>query len=73
MSELEPTALTEADAKECRWIEGEPSPIRSGMWCCSPTAPGSPYCPRHRAIAWNYKRGRRRPVSPALPRPVLPH
>jgi hypothetical protein len=63
--------LTEADAHGCRWISGEPSPIRSGMWCCEPTVvPSDPYCARHRAIAWNYKRGRRvRPgqVSYALP------
>jgi hypothetical protein len=76
MSEREPaapTALSEADFRGCRFIAGDPSPIRSGLWCCQPTAPGSSYCPRHRAIAWNYRRGRRRPASQALPRPVLPH
>jgi hypothetical protein len=74
MSEREPaapTALTEADAHGCRWISGEPSPIRSGLWCCKPTVPGSAYCQVHRDRAWTPSR-RRRPASQALPRPVLP-
>jgi hypothetical protein len=53
--------LSEADAHGCRWIEGEAIPLRSGMWCCEPTAPGSSWCPRHRAIVWTAAR-RRRPT-----------
>jgi hypothetical protein len=58
MSELEPTALTDADARGCRWISGEPSPVRAGMWCCAPTAPGSSYCQAHRERAWTGSRRR---------------
>jgi hypothetical protein len=59
------TELTDADLHGCRWIEGEATPIRSGMWCCAPPAPGSAWCPRHRQIVWSYKK-------PRLDRPVRP-
>jgi len=58
---IEPTTLTEADAHGCRWISGEPSPIRSGLWCCKPTVPGSAYCQAHRDRAWTPSRRRRPP------------
>jgi hypothetical protein len=65
--------LTDADFQGCRWIHSDDTTPRLGLWCCRPTVPGSAYCPEHRAIAWNYRRGRRRPVSPALSRPAMPH
>jgi hypothetical protein len=53
--------LSEADFRGCRFIEGEATPLRSGMWCCAATAgPGSSWCPAHRGIVWSYKRGARR-------------
>jgi hypothetical protein len=65
MTELEPSPrseLSEADFRGCRWIENEPSPIRSGLWCCKTTVPGSSYCQAHRDRAWTASRRR----SPTL-------
>jgi hypothetical protein len=44
-------SLREADLSGCRWIEGEPVPLRQGMFCCKPTIRG-PWCARHRGIVW---------------------
>lgn len=56
----EPTAgLSEADARGCRWIEGEPPPLHVGMFCCRLTLPGESWCSRHRAIC--YRRADRAP------------
>jgi hypothetical protein len=48
---VEPPALTEADFRGCRWIEGDPLPLRGGMFCCQPVdEPGGPWCERHHRI-----------------------
>jgi len=63
--------LTEADARGCRWITSDDTTPRPGLWCCAATAPGSSYCPRHRAIVWTASR-RRRPTlrKSAAPKPL---
>ena len=45
-------ALTEADFAGCRWIEGDPSPLRRGMFCGSPVMPGESWCVGHRSIVF---------------------
>ena len=52
LPEAQPASLTEADFQGCRWIEGEPSPLRSSMFCCAKTLPGESWCARHRAVVW---------------------
>ena len=43
--------LTDADAHGCRWIDGEPTPLRPGMFCgATPAAPGSSWCAEHRKL-----------------------
>jgi hypothetical protein len=72
MTELEPATvatapagLTDADMHGCRFIEGEATPLRSGMFCCGTAPPGSSWCSRHRKIVWSYRRGRlMRPAKP---------
>jgi hypothetical protein len=59
--ELEPAAtapaeLREADFRGCRWIAGEATPLRAGMFCGAPTEPGSAWCPAHRKIVWTASR-----------------
>ena len=44
--------LTDADFRGCRWIEGDPSPLRGGMFCGLPVAPGESWCAKHRAIVF---------------------
>jgi hypothetical protein len=56
--------LSEADGKGCRWIEGEPRPLRAGMFCCEPCPPGEPFCPAHRARVWR-RPARRLGAGPA--------
>jgi hypothetical protein len=51
LPEPEP-ALSDADYKGCRWIEGATTPIRSGMYCCRPTRPRTSWCPEHHRIAF---------------------
>jgi hypothetical protein len=53
--------LTDADARGCRFIDGEPTPIRAGMFCCVKTLPGENWCARHRRVVW--QRARRRPEA----------
>jgi hypothetical protein len=45
-------ALTEADFRGCRWIEGEPIPLHSGMFCGLPVAPGTSWCAMHHAVVF---------------------
>jgi hypothetical protein len=56
------TPLGDADFRGCRWIAGETTPLRHGMFCCAPTAPGGSWCSRHRKIVWSYRRASLRPV-----------
>ena len=59
LPEAQPANLTEADFQGCRWIDGEPAPIRAGMFCCEPVAePDSSWCALHYAQVF------RRWVSP---------
>jgi hypothetical protein len=59
-----PGELTDADFQGCRWIAGEPSPLKPGMFCCAPTLrPGGSWCAKHRKIVWAYRRGSRRPEA----------
>jgi hypothetical protein len=45
-------ALTDADFRGCRWIEGDPSPLRPGMFCGHRVAPGESWCPKHRGVVF---------------------
>jgi hypothetical protein len=52
--------LTDADLRGCRFIEGEPTPLRRGMFCSAPPAePGGSWCSRHRARVWTLRAQRR--------------
>ena len=42
--------LTNADFRGCRWIEGDPSPLRRGMFCGSPVAAGESWCAKHHGV-----------------------
>ena len=45
--------LTEADFRGCRWIAGEPTPIRPSMFCgCPVSEPGGSWCSAHRERVW---------------------
>jgi hypothetical protein len=65
-----PGELQEADFRGCRFINGPSTPLRPGMFCCAPTAPGSSWCPLHRRIVWAYRRSTLRPVRKS-PKPPL--
>jgi hypothetical protein len=55
-----PAGLTEADFRGCRFIRGEATPLRAGMFCgATPSAPGSPWCQAHRERVWTASRRRR--------------
>jgi hypothetical protein len=59
-----PGELSEADLRGCRWIEGKPTPLRPGMFCCAtPAEPGGSWCAKHRKIVWAYRRTSRRPEA----------
>jgi hypothetical protein len=86
MTELEladtPTRseLSEADFRECRWISGEPLPLRSGMFCCAPTRPGSSWCERHHGVVWRATTRQRAILRksgaarvPGVPQPQISH
>ena len=45
-------ALTDADFRGCRWIEGEPKPLRRGMFCGRPVLAGESWCARHRLVVF---------------------
>jgi hypothetical protein len=52
--------LSEEDLQGCRWIEGEPAPLRRGMWCGRPVSePGGAWCREHRAICYRLVAPRR--------------
>lgn len=38
----------------CRYIAGEPTPIRPGMYCGAPTPLGSAWCEHHRSIVYHW-------------------
>jgi hypothetical protein len=44
--------LNDADFRGCRWIEGEPQPLRPGMFCGQPVAAGESWCAAHRNIVF---------------------
>jgi hypothetical protein len=44
--------LSDADFRGCRWIEGDPAPLRRGMFCGLPAVPGESWCARHRGIVF---------------------
>src|SRR5215469_1223853 len=44
--------LTDADFRGCRWIEGDPSQLRPGMFCGSRVPPGESWCEKHRGIVF---------------------
>jgi hypothetical protein len=44
--------LTDADFRGCRWIEGNPSPLRRGMFCGLPVVSGESWCARHRGVVF---------------------
>jgi hypothetical protein len=46
------SALTGADIRGCRWIEGDPKPLRRGMYCGLPVAPGESWCAAHRGVVF---------------------
>jgi hypothetical protein len=58
-----PAELREADFRGCRWIEGKPTPLHPGMFCCAPTLSGGSWCAKHRKIVWAYRRTSRRPEA----------
>lgn len=45
-------ALTATDFRGCRWIEGEPKPLRRGMFCGLPVVPGESWCAEHRSVVF---------------------
>ena len=45
-------ALSDADFRGCRWIEGDPSPLRPGMFCGIPVRSGESWCPKHRGVVF---------------------
>jgi hypothetical protein len=45
-------ALTDADFRGCRWIDGDPSPLRPGMFCGCPVASGESWCAKHRGVVF---------------------
>jgi hypothetical protein len=57
-----PAGLSEADFRGCRWIEGEVTPLRRGMFCGRPVRAGESWCAEHRKIVWSYRRASLRPV-----------
>jgi len=44
--------LSEADFQGCRWIEGAPRPLPSGMFCGRLVAEGESWCARHHGIVY---------------------
>ena len=56
-----PATLRVQDLYGCRWIAGEPWPIRRGMWCGKPTRAGTSWCDEHHRVAFG--RAKRRGAS----------
>jgi hypothetical protein len=44
--------LSDVDFRGCRWIEGDPSPPRPGMFCGAPVAAGESWCAKHRSVVF---------------------
>ena len=44
--------LTDADFRGCRWIEGDPSRLRPGMFRGFPVRSGESWCPKHRGVVF---------------------
>jgi hypothetical protein len=44
--------LTDADFRGCRWIEGDPSALRPGMFCGFPVRSGESWCEKHRGVVF---------------------
>jgi hypothetical protein len=44
--------LTEADLRGCRFISGEPTPLRPGLFCGAPAVPGRSWCDAHNRVVW---------------------
>jgi hypothetical protein len=44
--------LTDADFRGCRWIEGDPSSLRPGMFCGVPVRSGESWCEKHRGVVF---------------------
>jgi hypothetical protein len=44
--------LTDADFRGCRWIEGDPSPLRPGMFRGVPVSSGESWCAKHRGVVF---------------------
>ena len=47
--------LTDADFRGCRRIEGDPSPLRPGMFRGFPVRSGESWCPKHRGVVFGEK------------------
>ena len=45
-------SLTDADFGGCRWIEGDPSSLRPGMFCGVPVRSGESWCEKHRGVVF---------------------
>ena len=45
-------ALTDADFRGCKWIEGDPSPPRPGMFCGAPVSSGESWCEKRRGVVF---------------------
>ena len=59
MPEPQPAVMTDADHTGCRYIAGEPTPLRRGMFYCDKTLPGESWCARHRRVVWQRTARRR--------------
>ena len=44
--------LSEADMRGCRYIEGEATPLRPGLFCGAPVVPGRSWCDAHNRVVW---------------------
>jgi hypothetical protein len=53
--------LRDQDYSGCRWIEGEPVPLRPGMFCGAACLPGSAWCGEHRSLAYTRVSRARKP------------
>ena len=46
----QPQQLQDADFHGCRYIEGQPTPLRRGLFCGARRVPGSSWCAAHHKI-----------------------
>lgn len=51
-AEPAPPKFTDHDFVGCRWIESDPLPLRSGIYCGAPTLLGESWCSKHKAQAY---------------------